>query len=215
MKEYDIVGSAVSRLRRRHQAGQSTVEFALAFIFVALGIFGVIDVAHAVYEQHGLTRATEVIAHDLSVAPPGPFNASAIGAAVNDARSKSQIDFNTTATSNLTTGVMSGSDCVAGSSGTACQKLSNCTTIVDDQCTDPSANGMGWVDVIGIPSLCNADTSDALLDCKDLSQQNTDQVQVKITINNYGPHTTFFNSFPINTVSASSSSETNAYLQGN
>jgi Flp pilus assembly protein TadG len=204
-----------------HRSGQTTVEFALAFIIVAMGIFGVIDVAHAVFEEHGLTRAAEAIARDLSVTS-GPLDASAITAAISDAHTKSQIDFNTLATTTLTTGVMSGSDCVTGTGGTPCQKLTNCpVAIVNSQCTDPSANGKGWVDVIGTPSLCNGSTKTAvpqLGDCLALSKNDqniTDQVQVKITINNYGPHTTFFNSFPISTVSSSASSETNGYLQGN
>jgi hypothetical protein len=190
---------------RREQRGQSTVEFALAFIFVAMGVFGVIDVAHAVYEQHGLGRAAEVVAHDLSVTA-GALNTTVAATDIGDAHIKSQVDFDlsTPSTSSLVkNGVLQNNDCIAytgsGSSPSPCQKMSN-----------------GDVAIIGIPSLCNGATSDSdLTNCGSLEPNNyTSQVQVTITIKNFGPHTTYFNSFPVNTVTATSTSETNAYLEG-
>jgi Flp pilus assembly protein TadG len=198
------MSNILSRLHQcRNRSGQATVEFALAFILVAMGTFGVIDVSHAVYEEHGLNHAAEVIAHDLSVTTSGALNASTAQTDIGDAQNKSQISFDTSApTLTVSNGVLNGHECTTNEStstvASACQKLSN-----------------GDVAIIGIPSLCNGVDDPTLLNCAGGTEPNyTDQVEVTLTIKNFGPHTTYFNSFPVNTVTASATSETNAYLAG-
>jgi Flp pilus assembly protein TadG len=41
------------------------VEFSLAIFVFILGVVGLIDVGRAIYDEHGLTRAAESIAHSL------------------------------------------------------------------------------------------------------------------------------------------------------
>lgn len=43
------------------------VEFSLAILIFLLGVIGVIDVARALFDEHGLTRAAESISHTLTI----------------------------------------------------------------------------------------------------------------------------------------------------
>src|SRR5579871_5746821 len=54
-------------LMRRCRRGQATVEFSLAFFMIALGVFGAIDASRYLFTRHDLSRAAEVIAHEVAL----------------------------------------------------------------------------------------------------------------------------------------------------
>lgn len=66
------------RLRTGDAPGQAMVEFVLCFLIFILFVFGIIDISRLIFDEHGLTRATEAIAHTLAAdyqaaTPAQPF----------------------------------------------------------------------------------------------------------------------------------------------
>jgi Flp pilus assembly protein TadG len=87
----------------RAESGQATVEFVLAFMIFMLSVIGVLDIGRLVFDEHGLTRATESIAHSLAVqyaqgTPRQPFviNAANVAVAIGQAHVQSDLGLDST-----------------------------------------------------------------------------------------------------------------------
>jgi Flp pilus assembly protein TadG len=79
------------------------VEFVLCFMIFILFVFGVIDISRLIFDEHGLTRATEAIAHTLAAdyqaaTPAQPFqiNSLAVADAIAQAHADSDLGLDST-----------------------------------------------------------------------------------------------------------------------
>lgn len=116
--------------------GQATIEFALAIIFILFSIFGGLDVARAVYTQHGLNRAAEAIAQSVamgsSTSPQTPVCQLNLASLIASARKQANVTFASDAPSCLSV------SCPAAS-GTTSQQITSTS---------------GGVSITGVPDLC-------------------------------------------------------------
>lgn len=115
--------------------GQGTVEFSLAFLLIALGIFGGLDVSRSVFLTHNLTRSAQVIARDLALGsnttPQTPLCQVDIASAIAHGQQQGNRSFDPTPPTFP-------SPCPA-SSGT---------------CTQRVQNASGSIAIVGTPDLC-------------------------------------------------------------
>lgn len=112
--------------QHRFQPAQAAVEFSLAFMIFTLLVFGGIEVARAVFDLHGLSRAAEITAHQLAeyydtTSPPPPITSRDAATALQMARQDSDLAFSTAEPTTVTEGfgyqqLSNGSAFICGSS---------------------------------------------------------------------------------------------------